>query len=107
MPEDRNPCIRTHSLDHAGKQCKVIILNQYEWPFRACNLIEHGLRKLLIDEFVTLPIRRTKNGTRVCDMAEGPDSLVCEAKIVALLVFLREPYAPKSVMRMIGWNSHV
>src|SRR5689334_24933665 len=68
VPENRNPGIGPLGLDHAGKQCKVIVLNQHEWPFRACNLIEHGFRELFIDEFVALPIRGAKNGTRMSDM---------------------------------------
>src|SRR5262245_7648319 len=107
MPKNRNSSSGTLRLDQAGKQGKVIVLNQDECPFRARNLIENGLRKLLIDVFVTLPIRGAKNGTRVSDMAEGPNSFVRETIVVALLIFLREPDAPQRVVRMIRWNSHV
>src|SRR5215471_15078318 len=102
MPENRNPGIGTLCLDHVGKQCKVIVLNQYEWPVRARNLLEDGLRKLLVDMFITLPIRGAKNRTRMSDMAEGPDSFIREAKVVALLIFLCEPDAPQGVVRLVG-----
>src|SRR5262245_44614885 len=106
MPKNRNSSSGTLRLDQAGKQGKVIVLNQDECPFRARNLIENGLRKLLIDVFVTLPIGGAKNGTRVSNMAEGPNSFVREAIVVALLILLRKPDAAQGVVRMIRWNSH-
>ena len=85
----------------------MIILNQHEWLLRAFDLFENGLRKFLIHALVILPIAGAKNGTRMRDMAERPDSFVRETEVVALLLFLREPDAPQCVMRMIRWNSNV
>src|SRR3954447_8590826 len=76
MPENSNPGIGTPGFDQVRKQGKVIVLDQHERPVYSGNLIENGLRELLIDSLVTLPVRSPKYGTRMSNMAERPDSFV-------------------------------
>ncbi len=88
-----------------GKQCEMVILNQHEWPVCAFNLFEDCRCKFLIHALVMLPIRGAKNGTRMGNMAERPNSFVREAEIVALLLFLRQPETTQGVVRMVGRNA--
>src|SRR5215472_6848214 len=89
MPKNGDAGIRTLGLDHAGEQCKVVVLNQHEWPVRAFNLFENCFGKFLIDALVALPIRGPKNGTRMGNMAKRPNSFVREAEVIALFIFFR------------------
>ncbi len=87
-------------LDESRKQGKVIVLHQHDRR-RAVDLLEHRLGELRVDARVVLPVGRVENGSRVSDMAEGPERAVREAVVVALFLFRRQPDAAERVGRLV------
>ena len=102
VPEDGHARIRAALLDHSRQQREMVVLHEHHRTFLARDFFEHRIGEMFVDGAIRLPVARAEGGTRVGDVAQGPQAFVGEAEVKSLLFFLREPNAPQSVLVVFG-----
>jgi hypothetical protein len=101
VPEDRNARVGPAFLDQARQQGEMIILDEHHRFLFTAHFVQQHSGEFPIHRLVVFPVLGAKNGPRVRDVAERPDSLVGEAEIEPLLFLFTEPDAAERVLGMI------
>src|SRR5260370_26284476 len=73
-----------------------MILTRHLLHQRVCKFLIHGV--------VVLPVRSPKRRAGMCDVAEGPETLVGETVVISVFLLGAEPDATQRVARIIRWN---
>src|SRR5580704_19540615 len=73
VPENGDACIGTCVLKHARQKREMIVLNQNQRLFHTFHLGQCSVRKFAVRSLIGLPIRRSKNGACVRDVAKRPE----------------------------------
>src|SRR5438094_3081214 len=107
VPEDRHSGVGPRVLDHSRKQREVIILREEYRRFGALHFFQNDIRKPPVDSLILHPVLRTKDGTRMRNVRERPQSFIRKTLVVALVFFVGEPHAPQGITRMIGRNTQM
>ena len=102
MPENGHARVGAFVFDHARQQREMIVLHQNERLLRIRDLLEHRIGEFTIDLLVVFPVLRAKDRPRVRDMAKGPEPLVGEPEVVAVFLFMAQPYASERILRLSG-----
>jgi hypothetical protein len=101
VPELADHRILARGLHHAGQQRVVIVLHEHD-RLGAGNLLEHRVGEPAVDGDVLAPVGRVEHGTRIRDMAQGPECAVGEAVVIPFLFAVRQPDAAQGVGRLVG-----
>src|SRR5436309_1957288 len=78
-----------------------------ERRFGALHFFQNDIRKPPVDSLILHPVLRTKDGTRMRNVRERPQSFIRKPLVVALVFFVGEPHAPQGITRMIGRNTQM
>ena len=78
----------------------MVILDEDQGGALVGDLRQEGLRELLVHRPVVVPVLQPEDGPGVRDMAEGPETFVREAVVVAVLLFLGQPDPLQGVCRL-------
>src|SRR6266567_6747846 len=104
MPKNGNPCMRHSVFQQAWQQSEVIVLDQDHRMILTCHLLHQGVSKFLIHGVVVLPVRSAKRRAGMCDVAEGPETLIGETVVISVFLLGAEPDATQRVARIIRWD---
>src|SRR5712691_2967783 len=100
MPEDRHSGVGPGVLYHSRQQREVVILREKNRRFDALHFLQNGIGKPPVDSLVLQPILGTKDGTRMRNVRERPQSFVRKTLVIAFVFLIAEPYAAQRVTRM-------
>jgi hypothetical protein len=100
MPEEADDRIGRELAQFRREQREVVILDQHQ-PVIARFLRRH-FGEPAVDRGVGRPVRLPKNRPRVRGVAKGPETFVRESVVIALFLFLGEPYPPENVLGRLG-----
>src|SRR5438874_2629121 len=75
--------------------------------FGALHFLQNSVRKPPVDFVILQPVLGTKNGSRVRNVRERPQSFIRKTFVVAFVFFVAKPHAPQRVTRPIGWNAQM
>src|SRR5277367_168027 len=106
MPKNCDARVGAKTLYHLRKQSEVVVLHEQQGRFGSRHFLSHSFGKFLVCSLVALPVGGAKNWASVGDVAEGPQTFVGEAIVVAFFLFLRKPDAAERVFRLVGGNTN-
>src|SRR5580698_8392848 len=101
VPENRDSCIRPLLLDQPWQEREVVVLKQYHRVRNILNLVQHGLGELVVHGLVVFPVGSTKDGPRVCNVTERPETLIRKSVVIAFFLILGEPHPAEGIVRII------
>ena len=101
VPKYCDTSIGSFLFHHARKQGEVIVLDEDKRVAGAVDLLEQCRREFTVDAAIVVPVAGAKDGARVCDMAERPESFVREAEIEPLFLLAAQPHSAQRILRMV------
>ena len=105
VPERDDRGRRQRLLDHPGQQGEMVVLDKHD-GIGGLRLVDHGARERPVHPDVLLPVRRPEDGAHVGDVTQRPQSLVCEAIVVAGFLVLAQPDAAELIRRLLRRHAH-
>jgi hypothetical protein len=94
------------SFNKARKEREVIVLRHHHRLLEGLDLLQRRARELLVGAAVVQPVLGPERSDACARCGTGPQTLVREAVVVAVLLFLRQRDALEQVLRILGRNAH-
>jgi hypothetical protein len=96
MPELGDNQVGITVFKIARQESEMVILDEHECG-TIIGLFKDRVSKQGVDFAISLPVLELKDRSSKRGVAERPESLICQAVVVALLFFLRQPHPAQRV----------